>query len=133
MAKKGCTTINLKEKASSKPKKPERIPFLELVTGHSFCVTDVGSMPEGENYWCAFCGGRGKHFIEIKREDKKKYKVGKRCLGKVGLTMDDAPEKVLLAKHPDAVPVEALNGNHAPSPPKEDILDDEIEALLKSL
>jgi len=125
--------VNMKKMAGSKPKKPERIPFLELVTGHSFEVTDMGKMPKDEYFWCAFCGGRGQKFIEIKREDKKKFKVGGRCLGRIGLSKKDAPQDLLDSKHPHTVPVEAVNGNNTPPSKEKDILDDEIEDLLKSL
>jgi ribosomal protein L44E len=69
------------------------IPFLELVTGHKFKVIDVVTLPKENHSWCAFCKGRLYTYIEIEREDKKKFWVGKRCLGKVGLTMNDMPEK----------------------------------------
>ena len=138
MAEKETVSYDMKKKASDKPQRPKGIPFLELVTGHSFVVTDAGSMPKDEYFWCAFCGGRGTHYVTLKRDDKRNFKVGRTCLGRVGLTSKDIPEelsqKVDIAKHPSAVPVQAVNGNNAVPPPlKGSSVDDEIEELLKSL
>ncbi len=87
------------------------IPFLDLVTGHSFKVVDIITLPKGSHSWCAFCGGRLYTYVEIEREDKKKLKVGKRCLGKVDLKI---PHDLLLKKFPhlrlDYLDDDALKG-----------------------
>jgi len=112
--------------------KPHLIPFEKLVTGYKFKVLSVGTLPEDTHYWCAFCGGRLKHFVEIIRDDRKKLIVGKRCVRRVGLNPEIIP--------PDAVPVDATKGDSEPIEKSEkesvlddEIQDDEIEELLKSL
>lgn len=70
----------------------KRVPFDELAVGHTFTLTGAGRMPEGENFWCAFCGGRGKNFYDVRRDDGCKLKVGERCLGLVGLAKRDLPK-----------------------------------------
>jgi hypothetical protein len=84
-------------KKDTKPygKKPEYPSYEKLGGGHTFEVTDYGKLPEGTHFWCAFCGGRLYEFIEIKRDDGKKYKVGETCLGRVGLVIPKQ-EKILL-------------------------------------
>ena len=87
------------------------IPFLDLVTGYSFKFVDYVTLPKGSHFWCAFCGGKLYTYIEIEREDKERFWVGKRCLGKVDLTI---PHDLLLNKFPhlrlDYLDEDALKG-----------------------
>lgn len=88
--------------------KPELIPFEKIVGDHKFKVLSVGTLPEGTHYWCAFCGGRLRHPIEIMRDDRKKFIVGSNCLSRVGLKPEVIPDLVVPndAEKKDNEPVE---------------------------
>ena len=133
MVKKKTKSYSTKEiLAKAKKDKPPKQSFEEIVTGHKFKVVKEGKTEEGSHFWCAFCGGRGKNYIEIVRDDDKKYKVGRNCLSKVGLKPPEKPPKLvkkdapLVAAQPDKVVL-------PPKTEKEVDLDDDIKALLNSL
>lgn len=134
MAKKTTKTYSTKEiLAKAKKDKPPRESFEKIVTGHAFKLLGRGVMPEGSHFWCAFCGGRGKYYVEIVRDDEKKYKVGANCVSKVGLV---PPPKEQKKKTKGGTVVHVVNGDAVVEPPKtenEKALDDEIDSLLNSL
>lgn len=72
--------------------KGKRPSFEEVVVGHTFKLIGAGRIEEGNYYWCAFCGGRGKNYYEIRRDDASIFKVGERCLRLVGLAKRDLPK-----------------------------------------
>jgi len=59
--------------------------FTSIVLGHSFETIEVGT--QSQYFWCAFCGSRAKYFILIEREDGRRFKVGRTCLEKIGLSI----------------------------------------------
>lgn len=70
----------------------KREPFEEIAVGHTFKLNGAGRAKEGDFFWCAFCGGRGKNYYEVERDDSATYQVGERCLGLVGLAKRDLPK-----------------------------------------
>jgi len=114
------------------PQRPDRESYEKIVGGYKFKVVNVGTVKDypDEAFWCDFCGGRGKNYVTIRRSDGNHYKVGERCLGRVGLVIPvSAEEDVSLVK------VEAVKPKKGKSPvkPTHDPLQDEIEKLLKDL
>lgn len=80
-------------KMKDKPK------FAEVIQDAKFEVVGAGTMPEGEHFWCSFCGGRGIHFVLLKRlTDNSTWKVGKTCIGRVGLTLPKSVKKVVIKR-----------------------------------
>jgi len=74
------------------------LTFEERVYDARFEVVGVGKMPEGEFFWCSFCGNRAKHFILVKKlTDNTTWKVGKFCVGRVGLELT-GKEKTVIVK-----------------------------------
>lgn len=112
---------------SSKPKpkseKAKHSCYEDIVTGHKFELVGNYYMPEDEYTWCAFCGGRLKKAIEIKRDDGKKFKVGETCLGNVGLV---PPENFKEKMNPDSKAEEEKKSDS-------DISAAEIYEFLKDL
>ena len=73
--------------------------FAEIIYDAKFEVVGVGTMPKGEYFWCSFCGGRGIHFVLLKRlTDNSTWKVGKTCIGRVGLTLPKSAKKVVIKR-----------------------------------
>ena len=70
----------------------KRPSFEDIAIGHTFTLIGAGRMKEGDYYWCAFCGGRGKNYYEVRRDDAPTYKVGETCLRLVGLAKRDLPK-----------------------------------------
>lgn len=80
--------------------------FAEVIHDAKFEVVGVGDMPKGEYFWCAFCGGRGIHFVLLKRlTDNTTWKVGKTCIGRVGLTLPKSVKKVVIKREEKKEPV----------------------------
>jgi hypothetical protein len=122
----------IKKKPRSPGKEaPEREPYEDIVTGHKFHVVNTGTI-EGypkEAFWCAFCGGKGKNFVRIKRDDGKDYLVGKTCLRNVGLVIPLSAEGDI-----SLVKVQATKESGKPDTKKVcDSLQDDIEKLLRDL
>lgn len=73
--------------------------FEEVIHDAKFEVVGAGTMPEGEYFWCAFCGGRGIHFVLLKRlTDNSTWKVGHTCIGRVGLELPKSVKKVVIKR-----------------------------------
>lgn len=120
-------------KGMKKPVRPDRESYEKIVGGYKFEVVGVGTTKDypKEAFWCAFCGGRGKRFIEIKRSDGTHYKVGETCLGRVGLVIPISKEDNVSLVKVDAL--KPKSGSKPPVEPVHDPLQDEIEKLLKDL
>lgn len=84
----------------SKPEERKDKPdFAETIHDAKFEVVGVGKMPEGEFFWCAFCGNRAKRFVLLKRlTDNTTWKVGKGCICRVGLTLPKSVKKVVIVR-----------------------------------
>lgn len=90
--------------------------FAEIIHDAKFEVVGAGTMPEGEHFWCSFCGGRGIHFVLLKRlTDNTTWKVGKTCIGRVGLELPKSVKKVVIKRDVAAEVV----GKRAPKTPEE--------------
>lgn len=111
---------------------PERESFEKIVTGHKFEVVGTGVIKDypKEAFWCAFCGGRGKNYVAIRRDDGRTYKVGKTCVENLGLVIPLSAEK-----DTSLVKVQAVEEEKKPKVKVKtyDPLQDEIEQLLKDL
>jgi len=79
-------------------KKSKRPTFEEVVFDATFKVVGAGDMPKGEHFWCSFCGGRGIHFVLLERNDGQAFKVGRTCLGRVGLELPKSVKKVTIRR-----------------------------------
>jgi len=80
--------------------------FAEIIQDAKFEVVGAGTMPEGEHFWCSFCGGRGIHFVLVKKlTDNTTWKVGKTCLGRVGLELPKSVKKVVIKREGKKEPV----------------------------
>jgi hypothetical protein len=105
----------------------KRVPFEEIAAGHTFKLRGAGRAKEGEHFWCAFCGGRGKNYYEVERDDDAKYQVGERCLGLVGLAKRDLPKlkpKKVVRKKPKTVKEEM---------PEDDFSAEALDKLLENI
>jgi len=60
-----------------------------VTEGHDFYLIGLGSMPPGEHFNCKFCGGPGRHFVLLRRDDGIEVKVGRDCLKRVGLELPE--------------------------------------------
>lgn len=65
--------------------KGKRPSFEDIALGHTFKLIGTHSLEGDERFHCAFCGGRGRHFCLIERDDGENYQVGASCLQRVGL------------------------------------------------
>jgi hypothetical protein len=75
--------------------KSKRLSCEDIVIGHKFELTDAGRA----DFHCALCGGKGVRWYEVTRDDGKKFKVGRNCLGRARLkATPELDEKT--AKHP---------------------------------
>lgn len=73
--------------------------FAEMLHDARFEVVGVGDMPEGEFFWCSFCGNRAIHFVLLKRlTDNTTWKVGKGCICRVGLTLPKSVKRVVIKR-----------------------------------
>lgn len=81
-----------------KKSKSKRPTFEEVTYDKTFKVVGAGDMPKGEHFWCAFCGGRGIHFVLLERNDGQAFKVGHTCIGKVGLELPKSVAKVTIKR-----------------------------------
>jgi len=84
----------------SKPQeRKDKRDFAEIIHDARFEVVGVGDMPEGEYFWCTFCGNRAIHFVLLKRlTDNTTWKVGKACIGRVGLTLPKSVKRVVIKR-----------------------------------
>jgi len=73
--------------------------FAETLHDAKFEILGVGTMPEGEYFWCSFCGNRAKRFVLVKKlTDNTTWKVGKWCVGRVGLEVPKSVKKVVIKR-----------------------------------
>jgi len=125
--------------------------FADVAVGHKFEIVKVDTVPKGECFHCAFCGGRGIHFVKLRRDDGGFYKVGKTCLGRVGLELKEEVKKPApkVAKKATKKKVEVKTKKKVEvakkQPPKEvskkkvtklekgEMSDDELQDLLSEL
>ena len=123
MKKKRVKLTELEELSLGESK---RVTFEEIAQGHTFTLSGAGRAKDGEHFWCAFCGGRGKNFYEVRRDDALKYLVGERCLGLVGLAKKDLPKpKVAKSTKPVAKAKVEM--------PDEDFTVEALDKLLEGL
>jgi len=89
-----------------KPQERREPNFAEIIHDAKFEILGVGDMPEGEYFWCSFCGNRAKHFVLVRRaSDNSTWKVGKFCVDKVGLELT-GKESAVIVKRPGQPKVE---------------------------
>lgn len=112
--------------------------FEEVIHDAKFEVVGAGTMPEGEHFWCAFCGGRGIHFVLLKRlTDNSTWKVGNTCIGRVGLTLPKSVKKVVIKREKKPVKVAEEKAKSKPKekeaeePKKKEAEEPEVEKLKK--
>jgi len=113
--------------------------FAEIIYDAKFEVVGVGDMPKGEHFWCAFCGGRGVTFVLLKRlNDNTTWKVGRTCIGRVGLTLPKSAKKVVI-KREEKKPVKVAEKKttlkpkekKTEKPKKEEVEEPKVEKLKK--
>ena len=114
--------------------------FAEIIHDAKFEVVGAGTMPEGEHFWCAFCGGRGIHFVLLKRlTDNTTWKVGNTCIGRVGLTLPKSVKKVVIKREVKKTPPKVAEKKaklkpkekEAEEPKKPKAKEPEVEKLKK--
>lgn len=95
----------------SKPEERKDKPgFAEIIHDARFEILGVGTMPEGEYFWCAFCGNRAKRFVLLKRlTDNTTWKVGKACICRVGLTLPKSVKRVVIKREAEVTPPKVVN------------------------
>lgn len=88
---------------------PRKLTCEDIVIGHKFELTDAGRA----DFHCALCGGRGVRWYEVTRDDGKKFKVGRSCLGRVAIAVtkefDDKTSKQPAKKKKVVTPPKANN------------------------
>ena len=83
----------------SKPQERKEPNWEEIIYDAKFEVIGVGDMPKGEFAHCAFCGCRLIHFVALKRlTDNSTWKVGKTCIGRVGLSLPKSVKRVVIKR-----------------------------------
>jgi len=115
--------------------------FAEIIYDAKFEVVGEGTMPKGEHFWCSFCGGRGIHFVLLKRlTDNSTWKVGKTCIGRVGLTLPKSVKKVVIKRVEVKKPTEKVAEKKTESKPekkeeikKEEVSPEDIEDVFEDL
>lgn len=81
-----------------KSKKPT---FEEVAFDATFKIVGVEVLQQEEKYaWCSFCGGRLRHPVLLERNDGKAFRVGKTCIGRVGLELTGSEKTVVKRKRP---------------------------------
>lgn len=82
-----------------KPEERKEPTFADKLHDARFEIVGVGTMPKGEYFWCSFCGNRAKHFVLLRRTtDDTTWKVGKWCVGKVGLEVPKKAKRVIIKR-----------------------------------
>jgi len=128
--------IKLSEELDEVLKKPKKVSFESLVIGHTFIIEDVGEVKgfPKKAFWCAFCGGRGKKYIVLKREDGVRVKVGHSCVEKAGYNKDDIKKFLFDKANPNDAEVEFVKEHKKIlEEPEGDALDAEIQKILNQL
>lgn len=107
--------------------------FEEVIHDAKFEVVGAGTMPEGEHFWCAFCGGRGIHFVLLKRlTDNTTWKVGNTCIGRVGLTLPKSVKKVVIKREVEKKAPVKVAEKKAKSKSKEKVAEEpKVDKLKK--
>ena len=80
----------------SKPKKRGEPTFAEIIYDATFEVVGLLRLKEGEFAHCCFCGNRMKYPVLLRRlTDRSTWKVGKICIGRVGLELTGKEKTVV--------------------------------------
>jgi len=81
-----------------KSKKPT---FEEVAFDATFKIVGVEVLRQEEKYaWCSFCGGRLRHPVLLERNAGTAFRVGKTCIGRVGLELTGSEKTVWKRKRP---------------------------------
>ncbi len=81
-------------------RKSKRPTYEEVVFDASFKIVGVEVLQQEEKYaWCSFCGGRLRHPVLLERNDGQAFRVGKTCIGRVGLELTGSEKTVWRRKH----------------------------------
>ena len=78
-----------------------RPTYEEVTYDKTFRIVGVEVLQQEEKYaWCSFCGGRLRHPVLLERNDGKAFRVGKTCIGRVGLELTGSEKTVVKRKRP---------------------------------
>jgi len=78
--------------------KKKKESFEDIVYNATFEIDGYGRMPDKAHFYCSFCGGRGKNFVRIKRNDGELFRVGMTCLSRVKLELPVVAKKFFSSK-----------------------------------
>lgn len=88
--------------------------FADIIVGHTFAYVESGQIPKDQpKFKCSFCGGEGRNWVKIRRDDGVEYLIGNTCLTKVGLSQY-AKKGTVAAKKPKKVIAEAASDTPTP-------------------